>query len=52
MNIYVGNLPYNATEDEVRQAFSEYGEVASVALIMDKVTGQLTRFRFCRDARC
>lgn len=46
MNIYVGNLPYNATEDEVLQAFSEYGEVASVALIKDKVTGQPRGFGF------
>jgi RNA recognition motif-containing protein len=46
MNIYVGNLPYNATEDEVRQAFSQYGQVASVALIKDKVTGQPRGFGF------
>ena len=46
MNIYVGNLPYNATEDEVRQAFGEYGQVASVALIKDKVTGQPRGFGF------
>ena len=39
MNIYVGNLPYNANEDEVREAFSEFGQVTSVALIKDKVTG-------------
>ena len=46
MNIYVGNLPYNATEDEVREAFSEYGQVTSVALIKDKVTGQPRGFGF------
>ena len=34
--IYVGNLPFSATEDEVRQLFSEYGDVASVKLITDR----------------
>lgn len=46
MNIYVGNLPYNASEDEVRELFAAYGDVASVALIKDKVTGQPRGFGF------
>lgn len=46
MNIYVGNLPYNASEDEVRELFAAYGTVTSVALIKDKVTGQPRGFGF------
>ena len=46
MNIYIGNLPYNASEDEVRQAFEAYGQVASVALIKDRMTGQPRGFGF------
>jgi RNA recognition motif-containing protein len=46
MNIYVGNLPREATEQDVREAFAEFGELASVALIMDKFTGQSRGFGF------
>lgn len=46
MNIYVGNLPRAATEDEVREKFQEYGEVASVAIIKDKFTGESRGFGF------
>jgi RNA recognition motif-containing protein len=46
MNIYVGNLPFSASEDDVREAFSAYGEVSSVALIKDKVTGKPRGFGF------
>jgi cold-inducible RNA-binding protein len=46
MNIYVGNLPYNATEDEVREVFAAFGQVKSVALIKDKFTGQPRGFGF------
>ncbi len=46
MNIYVGNLPFSASEDEVREAFGAYGEVSSVALIKDKVTGKPRGFGF------
>lgn len=45
-NIYVGNLPFEATEDEVRAAFSEYGEVMSVNLINDRETGRPRGFGF------
>ena len=44
--IYVGNLPFSATEDEVRQLFSQYGTVASVALITDRDTGAPRGFGF------
>jgi len=46
MNIYVGNLPHKATEDEVRQAFAEFGEVTEVRLIMDKFSGESRGFGF------
>ena len=44
--LYVGNLPFSATEDEVRALFEEHGEVASVALIMDRETGRPRGFGF------
>ncbi|RME44932.1 MAG: RNA-binding protein [Deltaproteobacteria bacterium] len=46
MNIYVGNLPYSVTEDDLRATFTEYGEVASVNIIMDRFTGQSKGFGF------
>ena len=46
MNIYVGQLPYSMTEEELKQLFSEYGEIFSVNLIMDKYTGQSKGFGF------
>ena len=46
MNIYVGNLPYNATEDEIREVFAAFGQVNSVTLIKDKFTGQPRGFGF------
>ncbi len=46
MNIYVGNLPFAATEEDVRQAFAAFGQVASVALIKDKMTGKPRGFGF------
>jgi len=45
-NIYVGNLSYNATEDDLRQAFAEYGEVSSVNIIQDRETGRSRGFAF------
>ncbi len=44
--IYVGNLPFSATEDEVRNLFAEFGEVKSVNLISDRYTGQPRGFGF------
>ena len=46
MNIYVGNLPHSATEQEVRSAFEEYGSVSSVNLITDRETGNSRGFGF------
>jgi RNA recognition motif-containing protein len=41
-----GNLPFSATEEEVRQLFAEYGQVQSVSLITDRETGRLRGFGF------
>ena len=46
MNIYVGNLAYSVTEDELREAFGAYGEISSVSLISDKFSGQSKGFGF------
>ena len=46
MNLYVGNLPYRMTDDQLRQEFEQYGEVASCTIIMDKATGQSKGFGF------
>lgn len=46
MNIYVGNLPFQASEDDVRQAFAAYGTVSSVSIIKDHETGQSRGFAF------
>ena len=44
--IYVGNLPFTAREDEVRDLFAEHGEVISVALPTDRETGRPRGFGF------
>lgn len=44
--IYVGNLPFTATEDEVRNLFSQHGNVESVALPTDRETGRPRGFGF------
>ncbi len=46
VNIYVGNLSYEATQDDLRQAFESHGEVSSVSIIMDKMTGRSRGFGF------
>jgi cold-inducible RNA-binding protein len=46
MNIYVGNLPYAATDQDLSEAFGAYGEVSSSAVIIDKFTGQSKGFGF------
>ncbi len=46
MNIYVGNLPYDVTEDELKALFSEFGEVSTVNIITDKFSGQSKGFGF------
>lgn len=45
-SIYVGNLPFSATEDEVREMFEAHGEVQSVKLIADRDTGRPRGFGF------
>ncbi|MFV0377322.1 MAG: RNA recognition motif domain-containing protein [Mangrovibacterium sp.] len=50
MNIYVGNLNYNLTEEEVASLFSQYGEVVSVKLVKDKETGRAKGFGFVEMA--
>jgi RNA recognition motif-containing protein len=46
MNIYVGNLPYTITEDDLKDAFAEFGEVSTVNVITDKFSGQSKGFGF------
>ncbi len=46
MNIYVGNLLFDVTEDELREAFKPFGEVTEVRLIMDKFSGKSKGFGF------
>ncbi len=46
MNIYVGNLAFRTTEDDLRQLFGEYGEVSSVKIISDRETGRSRGFGF------
>ena len=46
MNIYVGNLSYEVSEDDLRAAFEAYGEVASASIIMDRATGRSRGFGF------
>jgi RNA recognition motif-containing protein len=45
-NIYVGNLPYNMTDDELRQIFAPYGQVQSAKVVMDRETGRSRGFGF------
>lgn len=44
--IYVGNLPFSATEDQVREMFGAFGQVDSVNLITDRETGRKRGFGF------
>jgi len=46
MNIYVGNLSYTVTEEDLREAFGGFGQVASVSVIKDKFTGKSKGFGF------
>ncbi len=46
MNIYVGNLSYDATEDQLRDWFAEFGQVESVSVITDRATGRPRGFAF------
>jgi len=46
MNIYVGNLSFNASEDDLKKAFEEFGEVSSARILRDKNSGQPRGFGF------
>ena len=46
MNIFVGSLPYSTTDEELEAAFTEYGEVTSARVIMDRYTGRSRGFGF------
>jgi RNA recognition motif-containing protein len=50
MNIYVGNLHFDLSEDELKKAFEEYGEVTAVKIIADKATGRSRGFGFVEMA--
>jgi cold-inducible RNA-binding protein len=44
--LFVGGIPYSATEDELQQAFAQHGTVASVKIITDRDTGRSKGFGF------
>lgn len=44
--IYVGNLSFDASEDQVREMFAEFGEIQSLAMINDRDTGRFRGFAF------
>ena len=46
MNIYVGNLTFDVSEDDLRGAFEQFGEITEVRLIMDKFSGKSKGFGF------
>ena len=46
MNIYVGNLPYSVNDQGLRSLFEQYGNVASVKIVMDQITGKSKGFAF------
>lgn len=50
MTIYVGNLSYQATEDDLTQVFSEYGAIKRIVLPMDRETGRMRGFAFVEMA--
>jgi RNA recognition motif-containing protein len=50
MNIYVANIPWKASEEQLKQLFAEFGEVSSAKIIMDKVTQRSRGFGFIEMA--
>lgn len=46
MNIYVGNLPRDVTDEELRQLFAPFGQVATINIIKDRYSGQSRGFAF------
>jgi len=50
VNVYVGNLPYGMTDDELRALFQEFGEVSRAQIVIDKPTGRSKGFGFVEMA--
>jgi RNA recognition motif-containing protein len=50
MTIYIGNLSYQATEEDIREVFTEYGAVQRVVLPIDRETGRMRGFAFVEMA--
>ena len=48
--MYVGNISYSTTEEKIQEVFSEYGEVTSANLIIDKLSGRSRGFAFVEMA--
>jgi len=48
--MYVGNIPYNATEEDLKQLFSEYGEIESLKIMKDQFTDRSKGFGFIEMA--
>lgn len=46
MKLYVGNLPFSTTDNELRDMFTPFGEVASASVLVDKMTGRSRGFGF------
>jgi len=46
MNLYISNLSYNISDEDLRQLFADYGEITSAKVIMDKETGRSRGFGF------
>jgi RNA recognition motif-containing protein len=46
MDIYVGNLPYDASDSDLQQLFSKYGSVTSARVVTDRATGRAKGFGF------
>ncbi len=46
MNIYIGNLPYSTSDEELAEMFSPHGEVSSAKIIMDRMSGRSKGFGF------
>ena len=44
--LYVGNMPYQTTEEELEHLFGQYGSVVSASIVMDRVTGRSRGFAF------
>ncbi len=50
MNIYVGNIAHKSTEEDIKRAFSAYGEVSKASIVKDKFTGDSRGFGFVEMA--